>query len=101
MKHVQVIDAALNCSYSICAVEDDDFDLIFPTPGQDVEFVEDVAARLGERRTGQLVLRSTTRRVEKATLSGLHGTLFFGLTNKRNYYPNKRETDLDAPVRAR
>jgi hypothetical protein len=97
MKNIQVIDAAENCGFCICAVAEKDFYLIFPAPGQDVEFIDDVVKRLGEPLAGELVRRATGGRIEKAKLKGLHGTLFFGLPERRKWYRNKRETDLDNP----
>ena len=98
MKHIQVIDSAINCSYSLYAVDDSDFAIIFPKPGQNVEFMEEIVERLGETLMGQLVLRSTTLRMDKTTVVGIRGTLFFGLLNKRKYYPNKRDDDIDGPA---
>lgn len=97
MKHIQVIDGAENCSYSICLVSDRDFRTIFPRKGQDIEFAEDLAKRVGNKRAGQIIIRSTTRRLRKHTVQGIHGTLFFQLKNRRKYYPNKRDDDIDMP----
>jgi hypothetical protein len=45
-KNVQIIDGAANCTYHIYAFTDEQFALLFPEEGQDVEFIEDVAERL-------------------------------------------------------
>jgi hypothetical protein len=97
MKNIQVIDGAQNCSFSVYSVSEEIFSLVFLEPGQDVEFVEDLVKRLGERQAGELVMKATIRRSEKVTLNGLHGTLFFQLPERKKWYPNKRETDLDHP----
>ena len=97
MKYIQAIDNAWNCSYSISAASDEDFKSIFPDEGQDVEFVEDLAERLGNKLAGKIVVRATSARVEKQDLAGLHGTLFFGLLERKKLYPHKRESDLDTP----
>lgn len=99
MKNIQVIDDATNCSFSVYAASDEDFAAIFCQEGQDVEFIEDLVARVGSRRAAKLVLRSTSRsgRVDKCKVCGIHGTLFFGLLERKKWYPNKRETDLDEP----
>jgi hypothetical protein len=95
MKNIQVIDGAENCSFSICLVEDEDFVQIFPKAGQDIEFVEDLTARVGELAAGELVQRGTTRRIPKQEACGIHGTLFFGLSERRKFFPNRRESDVD------
>ena len=47
MKNIQIIDGADNCSYSIFEFSDEEFSAIFLV-GQDISFIEDVVARLGE-----------------------------------------------------
>jgi len=44
-RNVQVIDTALNCTYDVYSVSENDFMLLFPN-GQDVEFAEDFFAHL-------------------------------------------------------
>ncbi|MGI0134101.1 MAG: hypothetical protein ACREBW_03995 [Candidatus Micrarchaeaceae archaeon] len=94
MKNVQVIDGALNCTYSIYAVSDRIFRSLFPRKGQDIEFSEDAFERIGHKAAAPLFKSIWKRRINKETAKGIHGTLFFGLTNKKEYYPNKREADL-------
>jgi hypothetical protein len=96
MKNIQVIDGAENCAYDIFAAEDDEFQIIFPSDGQDVEFVEDAYARLGEKAAARIFGALWDRRVDKKTVKGLHGTLFCGLLHKRRYYPTKREAEAIA-----
>ena len=96
MKNILVTDAAQNCSFSVCAVQEEDFAILFRAPGQDVEFVEDLIARIGGAEAGRVVLRSTTRRIHKRDAVGIHGTLFFGFPERRKHFPNKREDDRDA-----
>ncbi len=98
MKNIQVIDGADNCAFSICLVDDKDFKAIFPARGQDIEFAEDLAKRIGNKRAGELIIRSTTRRIRKKDAMGIHGTLFFQMDSRRKYFPNKRENDIDRPA---
>jgi hypothetical protein len=97
VKHMQVIDGAVNTAYSICLVDDADFALIFPEVGQDVEFVEDLVERVGKVMAGKIVRRSTTRRIHKQRAMGIDGTLFFELLEKKPYYPTKRDSDIADP----
>ena len=98
MKHIRVIDGAENCRFSIRLISDEDFAAVFAEPGRDVEFIEDLTARVGEMEAGALVSRSTTRRIAKRDAVGIHGTLFFGPSNRRRFFPTKRETDVDADL---
>jgi hypothetical protein len=92
-KNVQVIDGALNCTYDIYSVPARDFKAIFPSPGQDVEFVEDFFAR--NRRTAQRIWKGMwSRRVAKKDVVGIHGTVFCGLEFKKKYYPTKRDAEM-------
>lgn len=98
MKNIQVIDGAANCAYSIYQVSDEALSIIFPEEGQDVEFIDDLIDRLGEDKVGEILGPAWDRRVEKRDVQGIHGTLFYELSFKKKYYPNKREADFDSPT---
>lgn len=85
MKNIQVIDGALNCTYDLFAVTDEDFRSIFPLPGQDVEFIEDFVGRVGESVAEEVCRRLWNPRVDKKTVTGIHATLYFGLENKKSF----------------
>jgi len=92
-KNVQVIDGALNCAYDIFSLPEDDFRLVFPSTDQDIEFVEDFFAR--DERVAQRVCEAMwTSRVDKTSVRGIHGTLFYGLEAKKVFYPTKREKEM-------
>src|SRR5262245_6233124 len=94
-RNVQIIDGADNCTYSIYAVTDDEFALLFPALGQNIEFIEDVLQRLGEEGLVAL-LQPVWQRGEiiKTDADGIHGTLFYGLSHKKKYYPTKKEEEM-------
>lgn len=94
MKFIQFIDGAENASYSIFAVTNADYKAVFPERGQNIEFVEDVVERLDPADAAALLARVSTHMVSKSQVPGIHGTLFFGLPEKRRWYPSKRESDL-------
>ena len=98
MKNIQVIDGAENCSFSVYSISDDDFALLFPQERQELEFIEDVAERMGEEKTGMIVRNITRKRVKKQDILGIHGTLFFSLAKRKRWFPNKREDDVDRPI---
>ena len=95
MKNIQVIDGAMNAAYAIFAATDEEFSTLFPDDGQDIEFIEDVVARLGEKQTGKLMTPIWARPVPKAEAIGIHGTVFYGLEHKKKYYEAKREPVID------
>lgn len=95
MKNIQVIDGALNAAYAIFSATDEEFSVLFPGDGQDVEFIEDVVARLGDAQTGKLMAPIWGRPVPKPDARGIHGTLFYGLEHKKKYYEGKREPVID------
>ena len=95
MKNIQVIDGASNCSYDIFAMTDEEFRILFPSPGQDIEFVEDAIDRAGNDELGEIMRNVWKRPVKKPDVTGIHGTLFYELLWKKKYYPNKRSDDTN------
>ena len=93
MKNIQVIDGALNCTYDIFGATEEEFALIFPS-GADVEFISDFFERAGEDTAGAVTRSLWERRLDKKTISGIHGTLFYQLEFKRKYYPTKKEAEM-------
>lgn len=87
-RNVQVIDGAANCTYEIYAVPLDVFDILFPEPGQDLEFVEDVAERLPKDKRDALS-RLYAERLDRRSVRGIHGTLFVQLLDRKRWFPNK------------
>src|SRR5215469_8383818 len=90
MKNIQVIDGARNCSYSIYSVTEEEFRVLFPDPGRDVEFIEDVIERVGDEQLGKMMELVWKRPVKKSDVCGIHGTLFYELLSKKMYYPDKK-----------
>ncbi|HEV2328558.1 MAG TPA: hypothetical protein VGY56_07200 [Verrucomicrobiae bacterium] len=95
MKNVQIIDSAINGSFSIYAIPDEIFQQLFPEDGQDIEFLGDAVRRLGEKRVGELMKYTWHSRQEKCEVKGIHGTLFMDMEGRKVFYPNKKESDLD------
>ena len=94
MKNVQVIDGAVNCTFSIFQATDAEFAAIFPAPGQDIEFAEDFIARVGEAEAGMVLGPIWERPIEKQNANGIHGTLFYEFEAKKTHFPkSKRERD--------
>lgn len=94
MKNIQVIDGADNCTYSIYGVTDEEFSLLFPAEGQNIEFIEDIIIRIGEDKATQIFKEIWARSIRKTDVFGIHGTIFFELEHKKKYYPTKREDEM-------
>jgi hypothetical protein len=92
MKNIQVIDGALNCTFSIFQATDEEFVSLFPEPGQEIQFAEDldprVAQNLGESPIWE-------RPIRKRDAHGIHGTLFFQLERYKDVYREMREDGVD------
>jgi hypothetical protein len=96
MKNIQIIDGADNATFSLFQATDDEFAAIFPGPGQDMELIEDVVARVGDEAAGKIMGVIWERPILKRDVLGLHGTLFYAWSEKRQHLPaTKREVDLD------
>ena len=94
MKNVQVIDGANNCTYSVFAFSDEQFKIVFPKPGQDIEFIEDVIKRVGNKKLGAILKPAWQRIIDKKAVCGIHGTLFYELEFKKRFYPTKKDSEM-------
>ena len=56
MKNIQIIDGADNASLCIFQATPQEFETIFPQPGQDIEVVEQYVARVGEAEADRVRL---------------------------------------------
>lgn len=96
MKNIQIIDRAMNCVYDIFAAPDDVFDLVF-APGTDIAFVEELEKRRDAKRVWDALNTIWSNRVRKCDVQGIHGTIFYGLLHKRQYYPTLRDEEAMNP----
>ena len=96
MPNVQIIDGAGNATFAIFEATDEQFSAIFPREGQDLEIIEAVIRRLGQKKTNELLLPMWQRPILKKDAQGVHGTLFYSYYEKRHHLPkSKREIDRD------
>lgn len=96
MKNIQVIDGADNCVYEVFCATDEEFSAIFP-PGQDVAFGDEVEARGGSIKLEGVFDRIYRRRMRKADVVGIHGTLFISLDEKKQFYPTRVDEEAVNP----
>lgn len=95
MKNIQVIDDAINTRYSIYCSTEEDFALIFPNKDQDIEFADEFFARHNDNLPQRVMERIWERPVDKKAVSGIHGTLFYNLPEKKKFYIDKKEPPID------
>lgn len=96
MKNIQVIDEAPNCVYDIFALNENDFDLLFPN-GQDVEFIEDLELRIPQDKLKNILERLWQNPIPKIAVQGIHGILFYNLYDKKKFYPDKKDSSACNP----
>lgn len=93
MKNIQIIDGALNCTFSIFQATDEEFALLFPASGQEIQFAEDLAHE--DEKIAAALRQVWERPIRKRDAQGIHGTLFYGLERYKSIYPNKQEDGVD------
>lgn len=90
------IDGAQNCVYDVFEITDEQFRILFPAPGQDIAFAEDFAQQISaedeEKMSGMW-----EKRIPKKDALGIHGTIFYELEHKREYYPTLRDEEACNP----
>lgn len=96
MKNIQVIDGADNCVYDIFSATEAEFSLIFP-PGDDVAFIDEVYESADKDSLDAAFENIWKRRLEKRNVQGIHGLLFYGLEEKKAYYPTRRDEEATNP----
>lgn len=92
-----MIDGALNATFSVFQATEQEFSLIFPGSGQDIEISEDFHRRVGAKKAEAVLSLIWGRPILKCDVQGIHGTLYYDLgDDRRQYLPvTKREIDWD------
>ncbi len=96
VKNIQVIDDALNCTYDVFEVSEEEFELLFPD-GIDIEFIDDATKRLGEKKVSEITTPIWERKLDRKKISGIHGTLFYGdyfCEERKPYFPTKKFDEM-------
>lgn len=97
MRNIMIVDGAVNCAYDIFQVRDNTFIRIFPEPGQNIAFSEDIFSKTDRSLSKELWQRP----IKKEDANGIHGIIFFNLAHKKKFYPTLRDRDLDQGGRAK
>jgi hypothetical protein len=96
LRNIQIIDRAVNATFSVFQATEDEFLAIFPAVGQDMEFIEDFVGRRGGEQSERILRPIWERPVLKRDAQGIHGTLYYGYEDRRHYLSaTKREVDWD------
>lgn len=97
MKNIQVITGADNCVYDIFAATDDEFAQIFSN-NTDIAFIEELLSNeQAESQLDPIFGKIWRRRLRKQDAQGIHGIVFFGLLDKRQYYPTLKDEEAINP----
>ena len=95
MRNIQIIDGALNATFSIFQATDEEFAAIFPGD-RDIEIADELVERLGGAEAERLLSPLWKRPILKRDAHGIHGTLFYDAEERREFLPkSKREVDWD------
>lgn len=100
MKNIQVIDGADNCVYDIFSLAEEDFVLLFGNDS-DIAFIEDLEKRADWSQVSKVLERCWARRTPKKDVTGIHGTIFYGLYDKKKYYPTLLDEEAVNPFGSR
>nr|WP_295370262.1 hypothetical protein [uncultured Sphingosinicella sp.] len=95
MRNIQIIDRAENATFSVFQATVEEFEVIFPE-GRDIEIIEDLIERVGERAAVAVLSPLWERPILKRDAQGIHGTLYYAWSDRRAYLPStKREVDWE------
>jgi hypothetical protein len=94
MKNIQFVTDSPAMEMPIFAVTDEEFALLFPAEGQDVEFNADVVRRLGPDRARTVFTAIAAREVPYPEVDGIHGTVFWDRERSRRYFPTRKAAEV-------
>jgi hypothetical protein len=95
MKNIQIIDGATNFTFSLFQATDEEFELLFPEPRQDIQYAEDLAGLPRQNEIAGALQRIWERPIRKQDIQGIHGTLFYQLQRYKKTFREKREDAVD------
>jgi len=93
MKNIQIIDGAVNCVYDIFQATEAEFDLIFQN-GTDILFSDEINS---SEEMDNIFKNIWGRRIPKYKAMGIHGTIFYELNHKKEYYPDRIDENAINP----
>ena len=75
---------------------EDEFAVLFPD-GTDVAFSDEIFDRGNEQSLIALFTNIWKRRILKKDAHGIHGIIFYGLPEKKQYYPTRKDEEAINP----
>ena len=93
MKNIQIIDGAMNCTYDIFQATTQEFDSIFLN-GTNILFADEIVS---SEETDRIFKNLWNRRIPKTEAMGIHGTIFYELNHKKEYYPDRIDENAINP----
>lgn len=90
-----IVDGALNCAYDVFQSTNEEYLKFFPSTDQDIQFEDELSEEAKE-----LLPELWKRPVRRSDAQGIHGIIFYELPEKKEFYPNRKDTDLDGIHRA-
>ena len=93
MKNIQIIDSAENCVYDIFEATDEEFAFIF-TNNTNIAFSEDLWQK---KELKEIFTKIWSRPVIKSKANGIHGIIFYGMEEKKQYYPSLKDEEAVNP----
>jgi hypothetical protein len=94
MKNIQVIDGALNCTFSIFQATDEEFLLLFPDPRQDIQYAEDLPDSQCKMRSTQPYSEFGSAPYESRTYGEFMEPYFTNLKGTRKPTAKREKTPL-------
>jgi hypothetical protein len=91
LKNIQVIDGALNSTFSVFQATDREFALIFSSKDQEIQYSEDLYELPNAQEIDAALRAIWERPIRKRDAHGIHGTLFYQLQRYKEWYPANRE----------
>ena len=94
VKHIQIIDGALNSTLDIYEVPDELFEIMF-LGGADVAFLDEVEERFKAAGVQDPWPSVYKTKVDKKKVVGIHGTLHLtGSPCEKKYFPDRTEAGV-------
>lgn len=97
-KNLMIIDGAANCSFDIYKISEEEYRFIFATDGQELQFIDALVESRGREKIRE-ALKDVYNAcyMNKGLVEGVHGTLFYERSERRELFPNLRWRENDTP----